>query len=95
MLLSHSALEVSGMGESFCDVTERLFGEFERVHRLPVIALVVGQCRVDLEGAPSGALPELVERLARQRLTDLAPSAAAGGPSRPGLRWTDTSPCAP
>jgi len=61
-------------GDSYCDVTERLFGEFERVHRLPVIALVVGQCRVDLEGSPRGAVPELLERLARQRLMDLAPS---------------------
>jgi len=75
-------------GDSYCDVTERLFAEFERVHRLPVIAQVVGQCRVDLEGAPSGALPELVERLGRQRLTELAPSARglARRPSPPADR---------
>jgi hypothetical protein len=29
---------------------------------------VVAACRRDLAGAPPGALPELVERLARQRL---------------------------
>jgi len=63
---------------SFCDVTERMFGEFERVHPLPVIAAVVRQCREDLEGAPRGAIPELLERLARQRLTDLQPSAPTG-----------------
>jgi len=39
-----------------------------------VIAAVVRQCRDDLAGSPPGALPELVERLARQRLTDLSPS---------------------
>ena len=59
---------------SYCDVTERMFTEFERVHPLPVIAAVVRQCRDDLAGSPPGALPELVERLARQRLSDLPPS---------------------
>jgi hypothetical protein len=60
--------------ESYCDVAERLFGEFERVHRLPVIAAVVRQCQVQLEGA----VPELLERLARQRLTDLQPTLPGG-----------------
>ena len=32
------------------------------------ISLVVRTCREELRGAPDGALPELVERLARQRL---------------------------
>ncbi len=59
---------------SYCDVTERMFSEFERVHPLPVIAAVVRQCREDLEGSSRGALPELCERLARQRLTDLPPT---------------------
>ena len=60
--------------DSYCDVTERLFGEFERVHPLPVIAAVVRQCRNDLEGSPPGALPEVLERLASQRLSDLQSS---------------------
>jgi len=60
--------------DSYCDVTERLFGEFERVHPLPVIAAVVRQCRNVLEGSPPGALPEVLERLARQRLSDLQSS---------------------
>jgi hypothetical protein len=34
----------------------------------PPIAPVVVACRRDLAGSPPGALPELVERLARQRL---------------------------
>jgi hypothetical protein len=32
------------------------------------IVLVVRTCREDLRGSPADALPELVERLARQRL---------------------------
>lgn len=32
------------------------------------IRLVVRTCREELRGSPAGALPELVERLARQRL---------------------------
>ena len=32
------------------------------------IGLVVRTCREELRGSPDGALPELVERLARQRL---------------------------
>jgi hypothetical protein len=32
------------------------------------IVLVVRTCREELRGSPDGALPELVERLARQRI---------------------------
>ncbi len=35
-----------------------------------VVSRTVDQCRRDLDGAPPGALPELLERLARQRLQD-------------------------
>lgn len=52
------------------DVTERLMAEFEDRLGLEVISGVVNGCRRDLSGTPSGALPELVERLARQRLGD-------------------------
>jgi hypothetical protein len=34
----------------------------------PDLVLVVRTCREELRGSPDGALPELVERLARQRL---------------------------
>ncbi len=60
--------------DSYCDVTERLFAEFERVHPLPTIAVVVRQCRQDLEGSERGGCGVL-ERLARQRLSALQPSA--------------------
>ncbi len=60
--------------QSYADVTERLFGAFEAVHPLPVITAVVAQCRADLDSVPSGAIPELLERLAHQRLSDLQPA---------------------
>ena len=47
----------------------RLVAEFG--HRLPAPAVgrVVRDCRQQLSGVPAGAMPELVERLARHRLT--------------------------
>jgi hypothetical protein len=50
------------------DVVERLFTEFELQHSLPQITAVVQQSCEQLRGEPEEALPELVERLARQRL---------------------------
>ena len=44
----------------------RLSREFPELG--PSISLVVRTCREELRGAPADALPELVERLARQRL---------------------------
>ena len=45
----------------------RLSAEFPELgHRS--IVLVVRTCREELRGSPADALPELVERLARQRL---------------------------
>ena len=52
------------------DVTERLMAEFEHRLHLNVISRVVNGCRRDLAGTPSGPMPELLERLARQRLLD-------------------------
>ncbi len=45
----------------------RLSQEFPHVGRRS-ITLVVRTCREELRGSPNDALPELVERLARQRL---------------------------
>ena len=53
------------------DVTERLMAEFEDRLGLQVISGVVNACRRDLQGTPSGPMPELLERLARQRLLDV------------------------
>jgi hypothetical protein len=47
--------------------TARLAREFPELSPLS-IRLVVRTCREELRGSPADALPELVERLARQRL---------------------------
>jgi hypothetical protein len=46
----------------------RLTDEFRARLRPQVIGSVVRSCRRDLSGVPATALPELVERLARERL---------------------------
>ena len=48
----------------------RLAAEFADQLRPQVIVKVVRDCRRDLGGSPVGALPELVERLARIRLSE-------------------------
>jgi len=45
----------------------RLADEFPNVGTRSIV-VVVNTCREELRGSPDGALPELVERLARQRL---------------------------
>jgi len=57
--------------DSYCyaDVIERLFREFDGAIALPVIVEVTHECRQQLSGSPAAAMPELLERLARQRLT--------------------------
>jgi hypothetical protein len=57
--------------ESVVAAVARLTAEFGS--RPAAIEPVVTACRRDLSGAPPGALPELVERLARQRLLTTAP----------------------
>jgi len=54
---------------SYADLVERLFREFEDHLTLTAIADVVRESRLQLQGSPPHALPELTERLARQRLT--------------------------
>jgi hypothetical protein len=57
---------------SLADITERLFPEFAPRVPLATIVATVRQCRHELDAAPEPALPELVERLARQRLNEIA-----------------------
>ena len=47
--------------------TTRLAEEFPQLSQQSIV-LVVRTCREELRGSPDDALPELVERLARQRL---------------------------
>ena len=69
-------VESAVAGESLADITERLFTRFEGAVPLPTIARVVRRCRRELDIAAPGALPELLERLAHQRLQTLAASSA-------------------
>jgi hypothetical protein len=62
---------------SYADLVERLFREFEDHVSLTAIADVVRESRQQLQGSPPHALPELTERLSRQRLTRIAAAAAA------------------
>ena len=52
------------------EAVARLAVEFSDRVRPQLIVRVVRTCRRDLGGSPVGALPELVERLARIRLAD-------------------------
>ena len=52
----------------------RLAAEFSDQVRRQLIVRVVRDCRRDLGGSPIGALPELVERLARIRLAEAIPA---------------------
>ena len=52
------------------DAVARLAEEFSDRLRPQLIVRVVRDCRRDLGGSPIGAMPELVERLARIRLVD-------------------------
>lgn len=63
----------TGSGEtSLADVTERLFARFDGRLRLTAIARVVRGCRRELDTTPGPVLPEMLERLAHERLTHLA-----------------------
>jgi len=66
--------DVTDVDMTYADVMERLFRRFVTVHSLPVITAVLRQCRSELDCAPPGSLPELLERLATQRLIDLQPA---------------------
>jgi hypothetical protein len=56
------------------DAVARLAEEFSHRVRRQLIVRVVRDCRRDLGGSPVGALPELVERLARIRLSEAVPA---------------------
>jgi len=60
----------------FPTIVESLFRDFEARHPLTKILAVAQQCREDLRGSPPAALPELIERLARERLRQLPPAPA-------------------
>jgi hypothetical protein len=53
---------------SLAGISERLFYDFSTYLGLSEIVTVVRRCRAELDIAPAEALPELVDRLARERL---------------------------
>ena len=58
--------------DSYADMLERLFADYEHKHPLPVIKTVAAAGRDDLAGQTTpGAELELLERLVRQRLDQL------------------------
>ena len=60
--------DIENHERSFADMVERLFAQFEDRLPLPMITATVRSARRDLQGSPIGALPELTERLAFERL---------------------------
>jgi hypothetical protein len=58
------------MPDPLATLTDRLYTDYQPGLTHADIDRVVQQCRSDLAGTPAPALPELLERLARQRLTD-------------------------
>jgi hypothetical protein len=77
--------------DCYADLHERMYRDFEHRHRLSVITTVIRQCRADLDTLTPHALPELVDRLARQRLTDLDPTLDTA-PSRRGAAGVPATP---
>ncbi len=58
--------------DSVDSAVSRLTREFAHTLDPATVLLVVETAREQLRGSPLGAMPELVERLARHRLTDAA-----------------------
>lgn len=54
--------------DELLDIVERLSREFTDTSAGEVTRVII-QCRQDLSGVPVAALPEMVERLARVRLS--------------------------
>jgi hypothetical protein len=58
------------MADPLAEVAVRVYADFAECTTLDEVLAVIGSCRNDLDTPSVAALPELVERLARQRLTD-------------------------
>ncbi len=59
------------MPDPLATLTDRLYTAFQPGLTHADIDRIVAGCRADLDGTPETALPELLERLARQRLANL------------------------
>jgi hypothetical protein len=58
------------MPDPLATLTDRLYPDYQPGLTHADIDRVLQRCRADLAGTPDTALPELLERLARQRLSD-------------------------
>jgi hypothetical protein len=58
------------MADPLAEVTRRVHKDFAAHASLAEVRAVVDKCRHDLDTPSSAAMPELIERLARQRLSD-------------------------
>jgi hypothetical protein len=65
------------------EVVERVYAEFADRATLAEVLAVIGRCRTDLDTPSVAALPEMVERLARQRLADHLVARSASNGSLP------------
>lgn len=66
------AADLPVLRDHYANLLETMLGTYEDVLSQCVIVDVVDRCRSDLAGSPSGAMPELLHRLARHRLSELA-----------------------
>jgi hypothetical protein len=66
--MNRHALAAGPHEAAVIEAITRLTAEFAREHPLWKVGRTVRGSRRDLSGVPGGALPELLERLARQRL---------------------------
>ncbi len=64
------------MTDPLVDIAVRVHRDFADHATLTDVLTVIEGCRRDLDTPSAAALPELIERLARQRLTDKASSPA-------------------
>ncbi|UQX87106.1 hypothetical protein M6D93_12420 [Jatrophihabitans telluris] len=71
------------MGDPLVDVTVRVYADFADRATLAEVLAVIARARNDLDTPSTEALPELVERLARQRLADRLAFPAASNGSAP------------
>jgi hypothetical protein len=71
------------VADPLVEVAVRVYAEFADRLTLAEILAVVARCRNDLDTPSAAALPEMVERLARQRLAGRVATAATGNGSTP------------
>jgi hypothetical protein len=58
------------MADPLVEIVVRVYGDFADRATLAEVLAIVARARNDLDTPSVGALPEMVERLARQRLAD-------------------------